>query len=131
MEKGKWTKEPWKVSKNGSYGPWVGSCNALDPEYGAASHDVGVERHEIATPHGNNRFNNAARIVSCVNGCAGLDPAAYRGLIEAAEALEAKLDRKESKSGKGDDCQWATIDRRDATAKNLRAAIARATGKGE
>ena len=30
---------------------------------------------------------NAARIVRCINGCAGLDPAAYRQMVEAAQEL--------------------------------------------
>mgnify|MGYP001609990913 CR=1 FL=1 len=30
---------------------------------------------------------NAARIVACVNGCTGLNPAAYREIIEAAKCL--------------------------------------------
>ena len=31
--------------------------------------------------------SNAARIVACVNGCAGLNPAAYRQVVEALQAI--------------------------------------------
>lgn len=31
---------------------------------------------------------NAARIVACVNGCAGLNPAAYRQVVEALRVLQ-------------------------------------------
>ena len=33
------------------------------------------------------RYEDAARIVACVNGCAGLNPAAYREVVDSAKWL--------------------------------------------
>ena len=38
---------------------------------------------------------NAARIVACVNGCAGLNPSAYRACVEAAEEAKRQVLRWE------------------------------------
>ena len=34
---------------------------------------------------------NAARIVACVNGCAGLNPAAYRQCVEALQQVQDRM----------------------------------------
>jgi len=47
-------------------------------------------------------------------------------LLEAAKHVILKLTRKESKSGKGNDCKWAKIDIRDATIRALQSAIEKA-----
>lgn len=46
-------------------------------------------------------------------------------LINAARAVVWKLSHSYSASGRGDDCRPASIDRNDATVRDLEAAIAR------
>lgn len=46
-------------------------------------------------------------------------------LAEALRAILWKVERKESQSGNGGDCKWATIDRNDATIANARAVLAK------
>jgi hypothetical protein len=53
--------------------------------------------------------------------------AAAPDLLEALRAIVWKLERKDSKSGTGEDCTWATIDRNDAVMEQARQAIAKAT----
>jgi len=70
----KHTKEPWKVEQSGK--------DMITDEYGT-----------IITTGFESPFNdeiceaNALRIVSCVNACSGLNPAAIPALVEAAELL--------------------------------------------
>lgn len=72
---GSWTPAPWK---------------AVDAEI-AATRTEDLDAGVVATMSINYsqamREANAARIVACVNGCAGLNPAAYRECVEALQAL--------------------------------------------
>lgn len=47
-------------------------------------------------------------------------------MLAALQAIEWKLARKESASGDGTDCRWATIDCRDSVMIAARAAIEKA-----
>ena len=60
------TKEPWRIE----LGVIIG---ADDIELGALDGHENYERCQI----------DKVRIVACVNGCAGLNPAAYRECVEA------------------------------------------------
>ena len=55
--------------------------------------------------------------------------AAAPAMLEALDGIVWKLERKTSASVAGDDCQWATIDRNDASVGVCRAAIRRAKGE--
>ena len=71
------TPEPWKTDRT--------SSKSLDDEW------------EIFTESPINFIaefiekNNAQRIVACVNGCAGLNPAAYRACVEALRKAHSTI----------------------------------------
>lgn len=78
-----WTKEPWLVA-NGDNGIIV-----KDGEW---------ERHICSHGRGGNDKDfiaegqaNMRRIVACVNGCAGLNPAAYRECVAALKTLSDEI----------------------------------------
>lgn len=64
---------------------------------------------------------NSARIVACVNFCAGIDPAAVPDLLAACEALAANVDEQERKFGHP--IEW------HPSVAMMRAALAKASGK--
>jgi hypothetical protein len=80
-----WTKEPWRVvSHNGEAPQIIAGIRVIAKAlYWLGSEDV----EEVEA--------NAARIVACVNACAGIDPAAIGKLVEACKAWLA-IQREES-----------------------------------
>jgi len=74
------TKEPWKVD-NQYPTLLVNSRNRT----------IGSLKQEV----------DATRIVACVNACAGLNPSAYREVVEALKDAQAALDHPE-------DHEWAS-----------------------
>ena len=71
------TPEPWKKSHNGR------DLELIVQERAGFNMVIAELKH----PDIGGELANAARIVACVNGCAGLNPAAYREIIEAAKCL--------------------------------------------
>ena len=72
------TPEPWKAEGQ------VLETEALEPlQIALTTLEDGCSTAEA--------HDNAARIVACVNGCAGLNPAAYRKCIEVLEATKVAL----------------------------------------
>ena len=72
------SKEPWSV------GPFAGHASSGDRLVAACNGHFNNTRGEEVD---NENHANAARIVSCVNALAGLNPDAVAGLVEAANAL--------------------------------------------
>src|SRR3990167_225854 len=66
------TPDPWEPSLACEFD--INSCNA--------SHVASVSPHQDAEA-----IPNRDRIIACVNGCAGLDPAAYRACVDALKEL--------------------------------------------
>ena len=69
--------------------PWIAFyANRDDKETILDSNEDGCGGY-FATLHGTKETQraNAARIVACVNGCAGLNPAAYQELIDSVGYL--------------------------------------------
>ena len=76
------TPEPWRVEDKPTYGQ-SGDLIVAQP-------DELTERQSNHVAYCPVRKDtsvgaNAARIVSCINGCAGLDPAAYWACVEAVK----------------------------------------------
>lgn len=69
-----WTPTPWKISVD---------CNKT--EIVSVSCAIASVDPSLKTLH--EKLENARRIVSCVNGCTGLNPEAVQGLVEALEKL--------------------------------------------
>ena len=86
------TPGKWKVSRHGSYGPFIETDKYDDPEYGAASHDIGIERHSIATCHGNNSTANARLIAAAPELLAACKAARLEAIIADKPGLTKKLD---------------------------------------
>ena len=74
-----WTKEPWGKKKHheGIYGADGTLING-------ASCDCALNLDTSEA--------NEARIVACVNGCTGLNPAAFRECVEALKAVEQGIE---------------------------------------
>ena len=80
------TPEPWKeveysdyeIKQAGSIRGFNNQC-VVSPRQGVVGRNL--EESEA----------NANRIVACVNGCAGLNPAAYRECVEALTAIIARI----------------------------------------
>ena len=94
------TPEPWKYARK-SVEYREGQAAA---HYG---HHVSCDQHakpgvvsgcdSIAEVRGHDDMEaraNAIRIVACVNGCAGLNPAAYREVVEAGRVIDASIDEE-------------------------------------
>jgi len=60
----KHTPGPWRIKHNGSYGPFIESCDTSHPEYGRAAHDVGHCTHDIAHTFGSDKEPNAKLIAA-------------------------------------------------------------------
>ncbi len=73
------TAEPWFVSPDDWEGLFVESKASAETNAG----------RPVCLPQGPQHKANAARIVACVNFCAGINPAAVPAMIEALEALLA------------------------------------------
>ena len=80
------TPEPWTLIKR--QGADDALCVTIEPN--------GRQRILASIPlwKGEEGTSNAARIVSCVNGCAGLNPAAYRAVVEALRSLVIGMDER-------------------------------------
>ena len=73
------TPEPWKVLKDSEMAPadvWIVPSTYQDH----TDHAIA----EMSAAY--DCLSDAARIVAAVNGCAGLNPAAYRQVVEALKA---------------------------------------------
>ena len=71
------TPEPWKKSHNGR------DLELIVQERAGFNMVIAELKH----PDIGSELANAARIVSCVNGCQGLNPVAYREVVEALRAI--------------------------------------------
>ena len=69
------TPEPWEVRQHGT-NLGIGAGHSLLAHWLAEDNEKGDKCRA-----------NAARIVACVNGCAGLNPAAFRACIDALRAM--------------------------------------------
>lgn len=83
-----WTQEPWIAKKIKTE---VGFCYRVGSyEMVFASHG-GICLYDDATslnPHPEGEQEaNSSRIVACINGCAGLNPGAYREVVETLKML--------------------------------------------
>lgn len=67
------TPEPWKIGNRGMIYTDDLRVAIVEP-----CKDASIEEQAA----------NATRIVACVNGCAGLNPAAYRQVVEALKQLQ-------------------------------------------
>ena len=83
-----WTKEPWSCTQ--SYHPEQQQV-ACDPYIQDATGRL-VAAALFGSFTTEEQYANARRIVSAVNGCAGLNPATYRELVAAGQAIAACLD---------------------------------------
>ena len=70
------TQEPWRISKDEENGDRL----IVDENIGST-----ICKRPC--------LEDAERIVACVNGCAGLDPAAYRECVEALRAVNTRVSR--------------------------------------
>ena len=73
------TKEPWTVFK--AYPTDILKCTGGGNKLVAELDGCTMPESIGGTPEA-----NAARIVACVNGCAGLNPRAYQACVEALQA---------------------------------------------
>ena len=71
-----YTPEPWKIGNRGMIYTDDLRVAIMEP-----CKDASIEEQAA----------NAARIVSCVNGCQGLNPAAFRAVVEALTAIVARI----------------------------------------
>ena len=69
------TPRPWKADTNGNVWYGISAVNVRDPEYGAASHEIGIERHAIATFHGTKAQANRDYVMTAMNTLPLLDEA--------------------------------------------------------
>lgn len=85
MSEQKWTPEPWHVQEFGGDDPYFcllrGSWDVLEWRPTIAHNMHSAVRLETERA-------NAARIVACVNGCAGINPDAVQDLLAACKAYE-------------------------------------------
>ena len=85
--KQKWTPEPWKVTPASKVGIYDIATLYLG--------DAGPLHVTPASPIFNTECGEAEadadRIVECVNGCAGLNPAAFRECVEFLKCLTAAI----------------------------------------
>lgn len=110
----KHTPGPWKVTYNGSYGPYVDAPGNDRTGYGTAAHDIGIETHSICAVGGPNAKANARLIAAAPELLAALKLCAeiirdagdelptmvaggYDQVNEAADAVNAALARAEGK----------------------------------
>ncbi len=132
------TPEPWSVCGIGPYSaelmkligtqgsePSYCPCERISSQYGLIANlfhadDKDDEGQELTFPH-EVREANAARIVACVNACAGINPEAVPDLLAAAEGWVISADAA-YKDGSATTFRsaWAQNN------KALRAAIAKA-----
>lgn len=115
------TPEPWGVVPSGKNGHAVKAGYALS-EPGAMKYGnyrvatVGPQGHWPSTTA--MRRANAARIVGCVNACAGVNPEAVPGLVAS---VASALDHLEN--------AWSDTEARELQIAQLKAALAKAKGK--
>ena len=96
-----WTPEPWHVWQKDAYrdylieGPdathdLIGTvCVAVNDLEAAEATPYDATRNQFYPPPDPEAYANAIRIVEAVNGCAGLNPGAYREVVRVlTEALE-------------------------------------------
>lgn len=102
----KWTPEPWRLSDEHPTIIKAGGDVMVASACGYTG--SGYFPDDETAPH------NAARIVACVNGCAGLNPEAVGDLLAAAKAYIDFYDN------------WGTMKQEDAAIGMLRAAIQKA-----
>ena len=76
-----WTAEPWKLNKWGNVYSGKNIDNALTVNGMALTSSLTKEA-----------VANTQRIIACVNGCAGLNPGAYRECVEALQAQHKAID---------------------------------------
>ena len=112
------TPEPWRVNPNVVDGG-LPSVLAVHPITKKGSFYVAQC----------NTDPDATHIVACVNGCAGLNPAAYREVIELLRELLPSLEHERVHHGDGYDCQgWRaeTVDACTCRVRRLQLALAHA-----
>lgn len=75
----KHTPEPWhwEYDKFGNYRAIVGDGHVL----------CEAMQYDSESPSINISVPDSARIVACVNGCAGLNPEAFRDVVEALDVI--------------------------------------------
>lgn len=71
-----WTAEPWKLNKWGNVYSGKNIDNTLTVNGMALTSSLTKEA-----------VANTQRIIACVNGCAGLNPMAYREVVEALQEV--------------------------------------------
>ena len=109
------TPEPWKVVPGiNHYGAAITAGDTIIAEVYAPSGYAIPRVREMDEQNA-----NAAHIVACVNGCAGLNPAAYRECVEVLQNLCGAVSHMEGFSHHG-----AVV----VAMKGARRALARATG---
>ena len=80
MSESKRTAEPWGIVEIG------------DGQHAQLTYR-GVAAMMLKHDHSTEGMANAARIVACVNGCVGVNPAAVAGLVEALRFLLREYDQ--------------------------------------
>ena len=105
------TPGPWRVKSNGNVWVGVDSCDAANPEYGAADSTRGVERHAVATFHGTKATHNATLAAAAPDLLAACEDAEFLLRMLAINPREI----------------GSMVDSIASSAADLRAAIARAT----
>lgn len=114
------TPEPWFVDTSNPDAPF-GICQDVENGWGIA---------EVSTfaPEGTDAAN-AARIVACVNGCAGIDPAAVGDMLAALVLCEQALSDIIGAADNGEAYTAEELEKHFIGDYNAaHAAIARATG---
>ena len=85
------TQEPWKLVETSATGPKKTSTTRISYELRVDDGYFGTLDFGEFEPNREAGMDgaraNAERIVACVNGCAGLNPAAYRKCVEALKNL--------------------------------------------
>ena len=82
---GQHAPEPWTIC---NHGPETLSIQTEDDECKRPIAEVSMFWH-LSNDEANPRYSDDAhRIVACVNGCAGLNPAAYRQVVEALKVAQ-------------------------------------------
>jgi hypothetical protein len=90
MTETKHTPGPWRVAYNGTYGPFIESCDTRHPEYGTAHHDWGLAKAAIAAAYGSNAVANAKLIASAPDQAARIAELEKQldQLLEAAYSIQ-------------------------------------------
>lgn len=86
------TPEPWEVRFDKESIPPYSITNSSDYDV-ADVYGWTLVKFNESKPSIEVEKANAARIVACVNGCAGLDPDAYREVVEALEEARDMIER--------------------------------------